>query len=163
MQTKWCNYCKITQTTDNFGKDSRTKSGLRVYCRKCEVIRRKESYKINRLKRIKSSMEWKQKNRIVDLKYQREYRQKIREKILEVYGKKCQCCGENHQEFLTIDHINGGGREHRKHIGTLHAYKEIIRENNHDKYRVLCMNCNWAIRFNKICPHKQALSKAGAL
>ena len=29
----------------------------------------------------------------------------------------CSCCGESHPEFLAIDHIDGGGRQHRKSIG----------------------------------------------
>jgi hypothetical protein len=30
---------------------------------------------------------------------------------------KCAACGENHIEFLEIDHINGGGNKHKRDLG----------------------------------------------
>lgn len=161
MQTKWCNYCKITKTVDRFGKDSRTKLGLRVYCRECEVIRRRLSY--DSKKRVASTKKWREKNRQVHLDYQKKYRRELHSKAIKLYGARCLCCGETIKEFLTLDHINGGGTNHRRTKGGLHTYREMIRENDHKKYRVLCMNCNHATKYNKICPHKQALQKAGEL
>lgn len=29
--------------------------------------------------------------------------------VIEAYGGKCACCGVDNFEFLSIDHINGGG------------------------------------------------------
>ena len=72
--------------------------------------------------------------------YQREYRRKnqqilwekhgkkwgewrsfkrkfIRMEVFDHYGNKCVCCGESQHEFLTIDHINGGGNIERKKLG----------------------------------------------
>ena len=34
-------------------------------------------------------------------------RTKNKERIIEAYGGKCECCGESIFEFLTIDHRNG--------------------------------------------------------
>lgn len=76
--------------------------------------------------------------------------------VIRHYGGKCACCGENRIEFLSIDHVNGGGCKERKanRIGS-HRYKHIINEKFPKKYRVLCHNCNLSLGFYKYCPHKK--------
>jgi len=66
-------------------------------------------------------------------------------------GIKCTCCGETELIFLTIDHINGGGSQHRKKIKN--SMYQWLKNNNYPHgYRVLCFNCNWA-EANGGCPH----------
>ena len=75
--------------------------------------------------------------------------QKLRTLVIEHYGKKCACCGESHIEFLTIDHINGGGNRLRKSLKSYTSYYEyyrILKENYPADIQVLCMNCNFAKR-----------------
>lgn len=75
--------------------------------------------------------------------------------VIDGYGGKCSCCGESHPEFLSIDHINGNGKEHRKLVGT-RLYAILIREGfPKDNYRLLCMNCNFAIGHFGYCPHQK--------
>jgi hypothetical protein len=74
--------------------------------------------------------------------------------VLNHYGNTCECCGEPLVEFLTIDHINGGGNKHRKSIGNIHFYSWLIKNNFPIGYRTLCMNCNFATRYGAVCPHK---------
>lgn len=62
-------------------------------------------------------------------------------------------------EFLTIDHVNGKGNEHRKllfkhNVGGVHMYRWLKRNNYPEGYTILCMNCNWAQRYGNICPHQ---------
>ena len=67
----------------------------------------------------------------------------------------CACCGEKHLEFLCIDHVNGGGSQHRKQMGVGKAiYPWLIRNNFPDGFQVLCHNCNMAKGFYGNCPHK---------
>jgi hypothetical protein len=89
------------------------------------------------------------------LKKIEEHKRK-KQKVMDAYGGCCQCCGEKHLGFLTIDHIGGGGKQHLKQIGGQNRLYPWLIKNNFpkDKFRVLCMNCNFAIRFNPICPHK---------
>src|SRR5215469_14892323 len=55
----------------------------------------------------------------------------------------CACCGEKQLEFLTIDHINGDGRKHRREAGVgSHLYAWPVRNNFPDGFQVLCFNCN---------------------
>lgn len=84
--------------------------------------------------------------------------QRQKSKLLEMYGNKCQCCGETHREFLSIDHINNDGYIRRKqdknHNRTLIG--RILRgTENMDDYRILCMNCNSSYGFFGYCPHNK--------
>lgn len=81
---------------------------------------------------------------------QRQYRRKIHKEVLEKYGGKCECCGEIHWEYLSIDHINQDGAKERKHLygqqgGCPHRfYLKLKKEPKRNDLRVLCMNCNTA-------------------
>jgi hypothetical protein len=79
--------------------------------------------------------------------------------LIEGYGGKCACCGETEPAFLTLDHIGGGGAAHRRSIKRGNKILRIRQELKAagwptDKYRLLCMNCNFATRHGKVCPHQ---------
>lgn len=79
---------------------------------------------------------------------------KTRKMVLEHYGGECACCGINDYEFLCIDHVNGGGHQHRKKVG--HGYKFLrwlITNDFPEEYRILCHNCNMATGLYGYCPH----------
>lgn len=89
-----------------------------------------------------------------------KYRLAIRKEVLEAYGNKCACCGESAEEFLTIDHIDGRGSHHRKEVGPrLYA---VLRRLGFpkDKYRLLCMNCNFSYGMRGYCPHQRKIQVA---
>ena len=68
---------------------------------------------------------------------------------------KCACCGESMFEFLSIDHIGGGGKAHRKKIGgSSYLYSWLERNGFPEGFQVLCHNCNQAIGIFGYCPHK---------
>ena len=74
--------------------------------------------------------------------------------VLQAYGAVCECCGEKHLEFLTVDHINGDGHIHRKTVrGNIYGFliKHGFPKQN---FRLLCFNCNNARAFYGVCPHK---------
>lgn len=72
-------------------------------------------------------------------------------------GFLCQCCEEPRKQFLTVDHIQGGGIKHRKLFKGGHAafYKWIATtpEDVAPLLQILCMNCNWGRRNGNDCPH----------
>jgi hypothetical protein len=107
------------------------------YCRSCEVD-------IQRASRAKHPGK-----KTAD---DREMRRRARREALEHYGNKCSCCGEWRIPFLGIDHINGGGRKHRKAIH-MPITVWLKRNNYPEGYRILCHNCNLAIGFYGACPH----------
>src|SRR6266542_6542283 len=47
-------------------------------------------------------------------KKQQQRQRAIRIEAYKRYGPGCKCCGEVRLEFLTIDHIGGGGGDHRR-------------------------------------------------
>ena len=90
-------------------------------------------------------------------------RQRItRLKVLQHYGgeePKCACCGESHLEFLSIDHINGGGNEHRKKEGIRSMHIWLYKHKFPDGFRVLCHNCNFSYGLYGYCPHTSPTTK----
>ena len=87
-----------------------------------------------------------------------QYRATNKLRVFAAYGGPlCGCCGDTNLEFLTIDHINGGGSKHRRglrRVGGDALYKELHKEGFPSGYRVLCMNCNWALGIHGYCPHR---------
>jgi hypothetical protein len=68
-----------------------------------------------------------------------------RAKLLAQYGPMCVGCGNTDTWALTLDHVNGGGNEHRNRRGhTISVYIDACRENDRTKYQILCWNCNLA-------------------
>lgn len=78
-------------------------------------------------------------------KKSREYHKKLRLAIISAYTNgtmKCKC-GYTDIRALTIDHINGGGRQERKRIGSNSVfYNYLIKNNFPEGYQILCANCN---------------------
>lgn len=97
--------------------------------------------------------------------YQNAYNANLRRTVLTYYGgdpAECACCGEQQIEFLAIDHINGGGGQHRREIGgpsgnaggaTLARW--LKRNGYPDGFRVLCHNCNFSRGHYGACPHEK--------
>jgi hypothetical protein len=92
-------------------------------------------------------------------KRMKEKRKDIKYQALVIYGGNppaCDCCGETIVEFLTIDHINGGGGKHRKTIKGGPHIGVWLKQNDYPLgFRVLCMNCNFSLGINGYCPHKK--------
>ena len=86
---------------------------------------------------------------------QRAYNKRIRDEVLEAYGKKCICCGETHTEFLEIDHLNGDGALERKELSGGAALFRMIKSLGFpkDRYQILCGNCNGSFGHYGYCPH----------
>ena len=92
--------------------------------------------------------------------FARESHRKRRRLVLEHYGKRCMCCGETEEAFLTVDHVHGGGNEHRRQlghgkiVGSSRFYAYLVREGFPAGFQLLCHNCNFAKSHNPGgCPH----------
>jgi len=85
-----------------------------------------------------------------------ENHRKERNLCIQHYGPDCKCCGESRYEFLAIDHINGGGRKHRKVIGGKLA-RWLVRNGLPEGFRILCHNCNMALGQYGFCPHTKII------
>ena len=110
-----------------------------------------------RQKARKLTLKWAKTNPERKKIHQRRHNDNLRNAIFDHYGRKCVCCGESH-EFLTIDHINNDGGEHRKRLGTRNKtvyYRQIIDAGFPDDLQPLCWNCNYAKYLYGECPHKK--------
>lgn len=86
----------------------------------------------------------------------RQGAKRLRALVFGHYGAQCNCCGESHDEFLAIDHMNGCGMALRKiHGGGTSFYQWIKRNGFPTDFQVLCHNCNMAKALHGACPHKK--------
>lgn len=86
----------------------------------------------------------------------RSYVLNLKLDIIAGYGGECVCCGDKNWEFLTIDHIHGGGKQHRLVERARDFYIRLRREGfPRGEYRLLCINCNFALGMYGYCPHQK--------
>ncbi len=96
--------------------------------------------------------------KIYKKEYQKHFKRQLRLLALEAYGSKCACCGETEEIFLTIDHIDGKGSEHRRKLygrkdAPSFALYQWLKNNNYPEgFQLLCYNCNCAKRNGASCP-----------
>jgi hypothetical protein len=88
------------------------------------------------------------------------HQQTLRVRVLIKYSGNpphCVCCGEASLPFLTIDHTNGDGAEHRKASGLGRGgsslYQWLHTNGYPTGFQVLCYNCNCAKSARTACPH----------
>lgn len=90
----------------------------------------------------------------------KQYKLNLRDLVYDHYGNQCNCCGENNPLFLTLDHINNDGAEHKRQLKTRDTYRIfrwVVKNNYPDNLQLLCSNCNTGkARNNGVCPHKGA-------
>lgn len=121
----------------------------------------KEYYLKHRVKKLGVSTE-RYKVKRGDIK---TYHQRQREKVLQHYGAVCTCCGEKELGFLSVDHLYGGGNQHRTSLGRSGTtfYRWLIKSDYPTGYQILCHNCNMAKGFYKECPHQSMMREVGGL
>lgn len=135
--TKVCNRCKDEKPVELFIKNYLGNPSPR--CKECSA---------------KSINEWREAHKEEIAAKNKEWHQRIRMEAIHAYGDRCDCCGEDDPAFLAIDHVNGGGKLHRKSI-TSNIYR-WLNKNGYPKdgrFRLLCHNCNLAKGFYGSCPH----------
>lgn len=99
---------------------------------------------------------WLEKNRDSQRAYHRSYQAQAQREVIEGYGARCRCCGETEWKFLTLDHVNGGGKQHRKRVSATQIYRNIIKAGFPPEFQVLCWNCHMAKDRRGGCPHQAA-------
>lgn len=164
MEHKQCARCKQPKPVTEYYHSKQQKDGLKSYCKTC-VVDYNKAWRHGVPKRMakirEQAKQWGQDNREEKLAYMKAYHQRLRLQVLKHYGGEqptCACCGETTNEFLAVDHTNGGGCQHRKEIGSsgTATYRGLIRNNFPPGFRVLCHNCNFAYGAYGRCPHQPA-------
>jgi hypothetical protein len=93
------------------------------------------------------------------LSEKKSHNSKYKKMVIEAYGGRCVCCGEDNPIFLSMDHIDNDGNKHRAEgVGCGNKFYQWLIRNNFpkDNYQLLCFNCNLGKRINGgVCPHQQ--------
>lgn len=156
---KTCTKCLKSLPFDRFYKKKGCKDGMRAQCIDCVLEKSRERYKSVlssdesfMARNRERGLEWYYAN--IDHNRARiaANHRSERDRCIAHYGNVCACCGEHRYEFLCIDHIDGGGEQHRK-SGISKICRWLIRNNFPSGFRVLCANCNSALGHYGFCPH----------
>lgn len=158
--TKKCKTCGRILPITEFHSHKGHPDGLQSRCKNCtsnansnywhSTLKHDADYK---KRKASYDRKWHQENKEKNNQHVRMNHRKQREICIEKYGGKCACCGEARYEFLTIDHILGGGNKHRQEVGNK-ICRWIIANDFPGGFRILCHNCNQAIAHYGYCPHE---------
>jgi hypothetical protein len=163
---KQCTQCHTIKLLDQFRL--RKKDGHDYYPTRCITCSRENELKYfyehreerNNYSRKRMESIRKRDRNLYNAKARSEgisSRLKLRCEVLCAYGGICACCGETNPYFLQIDHINGGGRKHRRTLGSGGVWMyQWLKNQGYPQcgYRLLCANCNSAFGFWGFCPHE---------
>ena len=144
MDERTCKRCDTTRPASEFVVNRSAASGGNI-CRPCRRERDAERREAERERFRTEHAVWRLANPELVAAARKRSDGKLRDAILDAYGRECACCGEQHPDFLTLDHIEGGGNRHRKSIHGK-VYSQLRRLGFPPGYRILCWNCNWAYR-----------------
>jgi hypothetical protein len=151
---KPCSRCSVEKPLNDFYTDKSKKDGHHSVCKECTKADRKARYEADPETHKTRMKAWQKAN---GAKIAARHRRR-REELIEAYGGRCTCCGQTGYEFLTIDHVNNDGAEHRKKVGEgASAIINYLRARGYPKegFRLLCWNCNCARGIYGYCPHEK--------
>jgi len=145
---KYCPDCLETKPIKEFPIDRSSPDGHKVVCGSC-YIKRTQRYYNNRLEYCQ---EYRDNHKGHYSDYHKERNRELKIKVLTHYGNgQCACveCGYSDVRSLSIDHVNGGGVQHRKSLnisggGGIRFYKWLIDNGYPEGFQTLCMNCQFA-------------------
>jgi hypothetical protein len=158
---KTCTKCNEQKQSTAFSKDRSTPEGLCAWCKHCVATYKKSHYFGTKEYQSQKAKEWYVKNSEKAKQRSIERHRVLRQQALEAYSDgdpQCRCCGERELKFLAIDHINGGGKQHRREIKASNVYYWAKVNGYPSGFQVLCHNCNLAKGFYGACPHIQKSS-----
>lgn len=157
METKICEKCQSPKPISNFegkGQNIRLDGTIIKYrssiCRKCQRTQRLENGKCPTCNRElapnRRSCEYCLQIMNESIK-RRNHRDRLA--AFKYYGNSCKYCQQSIQIFLTIDHTNNNGAEHRRQQRSGdnqgHNIYAWLRKNNYPEgFQTLCYNCNCA-------------------
>lgn len=160
MKNKKCRICNIELTNENWSLSyQKYQSNI---CKKCDKQRFDLYYITHKNERNNYQSNRYLNNREKLLNDGRKRNLDVKIIVMIHYSNgtmQCNCCGENHIEFLQIDHINCGKKRYNNETRCnnfygLKLYRYLINNNFPNGYQVLCANCNFAKGAFGKCPHK---------
>lgn len=160
-----CKKCGQDKLLSEFVLHTKATDGRRhecYYCYRARINLNNLKHSERRLARAKERYaanpvaNWSEERKQGRRDSQKRQRDGWRMTVFDHYGWRCSCCGEATPEFLTIDHVNSNGAEHRRDNRVKASlYRWIMRNVFPGDFQTLCYNCNCGrYRNGGICPHK---------
>lgn len=149
---KQCAKCQKVKPTNQFNKNKTEKDGFGRWCKMC-LKKHRQKPSVKKHSSIHQREYRQQPTAREHIKtYLRGYHQRTKLSGLHLVGGTCcALCGCKEPIFLTIDHSDCNGKEHRKYVKG-NIYNWLIRATNAElnkwKLRVLCWNCQMATVHN---------------
>ena len=159
---KRCARCAVLKPIEAFGRNKREPDGRTARCSECsrEYWRRKRSEPSSadapELAMVAGTSRT-ARSAMLPI----SGRLQLRADVLAAYGDRRECCGEATPEFLAVDHVEGGGGQHRKQLGlTGRGFYLWLKRQGFpgNQFRLLCHNCNFARGHYGACPHERVIA-----
>jgi len=154
--TQICITCGQKRPISNFaGRGFHVKNGVKLryrlnQCRKCQKAE-KEAAGICKMccSPVVPGNKRCQKHLNLDKDSKKRLKKADRKAAFAHYGESCAYCGQSVEMFLTIDHINDDGAEHRRTqrsggYGGHDIYAWLRKNGYPEGFQILCFNCNSA-------------------
>jgi hypothetical protein len=153
--TRKCSDCDQAKPLEQFNRNRSRAAGREYICRDCKHARDQRYRQANPGKGNLRSQRWNAANRdrrrTIMRRYNETHREARRDQdrsryvghrdtVADHYGRTCACCGST--DRLTIDHVNGDGRERRLVIGPGRLYRWLVRNGLPAGFQTLCFPCN---------------------
>jgi hypothetical protein len=156
-----CRTCGKTKPLPDFARRDGCRGGRQPDCIECSRARGRERRAANLERELERERRYRQEHReearqrgrrwarenvATQVEYQRERTAALAARVFAHYGTSCACCGSTGR--LTIDHIDGDGREHREALfgSSKRAGREfylwLISEGFPGGHQALCTPCN---------------------
>jgi hypothetical protein len=134
---KICTKCGTGKPLDQFGPHRGRRDGLNSWCRACANGQSRDYRQAHPELHREAQRRYKQANYAVFLAKLAAQRAAV----FDHYGRTCACCGVT--GWLTIDHVNGDGKDRRlQHGRGGRFYRWLIRSGFPDGFQTLCFPCN---------------------
>ena len=175
-KNRTCDRCRRRKPLEEFGRRTGRGDGRARVCKRCVSDRKNEQNATNRaavadrqrLYRTNLTPRQREEARLRSMDYYAVHGQRARDRaklrrlelrneMLNAYGGRCSCCGETEDAFLTLDHANNDGAEHRRKLGNTYATWQDLKRCGWPKrgFTLLCYNCNCGRHRNGgVCPHR---------
>lgn len=163
-----CTKCDKDKHDEDFSRDrsgrSSKRRGRTAWCKQCFREYRLKKREDDPRYWADRSATWRNNNPEQSKKLngesaRRQY-ERAKRVVVEAYGGKCTCCGENEIHFLTVEHKTPEALDrHRYPNGRRRTAWQLLRliakEGFPDDITILCFNCNMARGFYGFCPHQE--------
>lgn len=164
----WCSRGKHWVNEESFARDTgrpgRKRNGRARWCRACWRSWHAEKRADDPDYFARRSRAWRranpERNRELNSASARRQHERAKRAVVDAYGGRCTCCGEDEIHFLTVEHVTPESAERHRYpngrrISGTKMLRMIAAEGFPDDITVLCFNCNCARGQYGACPHER--------